>query len=195
MFKGKYSTIKNIVYLIILGLHGFFYSVFLYYTRFNILIFFLSYSSFVSLLSLAFYSFLASKKYFYHFYITIILSSLPFVFLLEYSELLIVPEFIILIILFFRGTEQSEKYLQIRVNKKASLYQHDPAILRYNTPALDILGLKMDLMWNPNGTLPIEAEKKSSDNINFNILISFVLGSIYFFCSVFAVIDYYDLFF
>ena len=89
----------------------------------------------------------------------------------------------------------SEKYLQIRVNKKANIYQHDPAILRYNTPALETLGLKMDLMWNPNGTIQIESERKPSKKNNFSIIISFVLAAIYFSCSILAVSNYYGIFF
>ena len=181
------------IYFAILALHSLFYLVSLYYTWFNSLVFILSLSSSISLISLALYSYLISKVYFYQFYIAIILSSIPLAFLFEYGAILIVPELIILLILFLRGTEQSVKYLQTRVNKKANLFQHDPAIVRYRGPVPLNLGLQMDIIWNPNGTIPIEGEIKPSDKNISSITVSFILAATYFFCSVIAVSNYYNL--
>lgn len=193
MFRGKYSLLKNVIYFAILALHSLFYLVSLYYTWFNSLVFILSLSSSISLISLALYSYLISKVYFYQFYIAIILSSIPLAFLFEYGAILIVPELIIFLILFLRGTEQSVKYLQTRVNKKANLFQHDPAIVRFRGPVPLNLGLQMDIIWNPNGTIPIEGEIKPSDKNISSITVSFILAATYFFCSVIAVSNYYNL--
>lgn len=198
MFKGKLSILKNSAYLIILGLHTFLYAYFLYYSWFNYVIFILSLTSLIGLISLAFYSFLASKPYFYHFYIGIIISSIPLAFVIIYSAFLIVPEVVILLILFFRGTDDSEKYIHTRINKKANLFQHDPATssrYKYSAPGPANLAVQMDIVWNPDGTIPLERETKMAEKrkINFKTqVIVFIIASVFFVCSVISVSNYFS---
>ncbi|TFG17408.1 MAG: hypothetical protein EU531_03495 [Promethearchaeota archaeon] len=198
MFKGKLSIWKNLTYLILLGVHTFLYVYFLNYSMFNYIVFILSLISFLSLICSALYSFITSKSYFHQFYIGIIISSIPFVFFNNFTAFFIAPEVVILLILFFRGTDDSKRYLQMRVNKRANLFQHDPAIIRYKGPVPVNLAIQMDLVWNPNGTLPLNNENRLLEKKAFSLkiqVIGFILATVFFVCLVLSVSNYYNLFF
>ncbi|MHA1498919.1 MAG: hypothetical protein ACTSYF_14180 [Promethearchaeota archaeon] len=113
MFKGKFSTLKNIIYLMILGLHAFLFAYFIYITLPDYVITIISSLSIASLIILGFYSFLTTKSYYFYFYIGIIISSTPLIFMVHLSAILIVPELIILFMLMYRGLTTGETYIKI----------------------------------------------------------------------------------
>jgi hypothetical protein len=152
------------------------------------------------LITLGLYSFLTSKHYYYHYYIGIIFSSIPLLFVISFSAIIIIPEVAILLILFFRGTDDSEKYIHTRVNKKANLFQHDPAISRYkySAPCPTNLATQMDIVWNPDGTIPLDHEIKMVENRTLSLknqVIVFIIASVFFVCSVLSVSNYFGLLF
>jgi len=83
MFKGKLSTLKNIIYLMILGLHAFLFAYFIFNMLPYYVITIISSLSIASLIILGFYSFLTTKSYYYYFYIGIIISSAPLIFIVN----------------------------------------------------------------------------------------------------------------
>ena len=181
MFKGKLSTLKNITYLMILGLHTFYFACFIYNTLPDYVITIISSLSFASLIILGFYSFLTTKFYYYYFYIGIIISSFPVMFIVHLSAILIVPELIILTILLLNGLEQGSVYYKMRVDKKANLFQHDPAVTHLRSGVYATTAFRMDEVWNPDSTLPIRSEDKllekktsSVKMLLFSFLLTFV---------------------
>ena len=174
MFKGKLSTLKNNIYLIILELHSFLFAYFIYNTLPDYVITITSSLSIASLIILGFYSFLTTKSYYYYFYIGIIISSVPLLFLessifFYLSAILIVPEFIILSVLLFNGLEQGSVYYKMRVDKKANLSQHDPAVTYMRSGVHPTLAFRMDEVWNPDSSLPNRSEEKLLEKKTFSM--------------------------
>ena len=191
MFKGKSSILKNIIYLTLLGIHAFLFVYFLYNTFLNYIIIIISSLTIVSLITLAFYSFLSTKSYYYYFYIGIIICSAPIIFIVPLSAILIVPELIILVILMLRGIDEGTSYYyKMRVNKKANLFQHDPAVTNFRSATPKSLAFRMDEVWNPDNTLPMPKSdvclKKNNLKVKMQI-ITFLLTIVYFICSVISV--------
>ncbi len=189
MFKGKLSTLKNITYLMILGLHTFYFACFIYNTLPDYVITIISSLSIASLIILGFYSFLTTKSYYYYFYIGIIISSFPVMFIVHLSAILIVPELIILTILLFNGLEQGSVYYKIRVDKKANLFQHDPAVTHSRRPDAPYLAFRMDEVWNPDSTHPIRSEDKLLEKEASNVKMQ-LLGSLLTFVSFISLMIY-----
>ena len=188
MFKGKISILKNIIYLTLLGIHAFLFVYFLYNTFFNYIIIIISSLTIVSLITLAFYSFLSTKSYYYYFYIGIIISSAPIVLIVDLGAILIVPELIILFILLFNGLEQGSVYYKVRVDKKANLFQHDPAVTNLRSSVAPYLAFRMDEVWNPDSTLPMPNTDVSLYKGNLKMqIITFLLTIVYLICSVISV--------
>ena len=194
MFKGKFSILKNIIYLTILGVHTFLFVYFLYNTFLNYIIIIINSLTIVSLIILAFYSFLTTKSYYYYFYIGIIICSAPIIFIIPLSAILIVPELIILIILMLLGLDAGTSYYyKSRVNKKANLFQHDPAVTNLRSGAPKAVAFKMDEFWNPDSTLPMPNTDVSFDKSNVKMqIITFLLTIVYFICSVISVYTFYS---
>jgi len=197
MFKGKLSTLKNFVYLMILGLHAFLFAYFIFNTLPDYVITIISSLSIASLIILGFYSFLTTKSYYYYFYIGIIISSFPLIFIVQFSAILIIPELIILSILLINGLEQGSVYYKMRVNKKANLFQHDPAVthLRSGVPAY--LAFRMDEVWNPDSSIPLKSENKGLEKKSFNIkmqILSFLLTIVSFISFIIYVNKFYFIF-
>ncbi len=183
MFKGKLSTLKNFIYLMILGLHSFLFAYFIYNTLPDYVITIITSLSIASLIILGLYSFLTSKSYYYYFYIGIIISSFPLIFIIHLSAILIVPELIILTILLFNATEQGSVYYKLRVNKKANLFQHDPAVTHLRSRVYATTAFRMDEVWNPGSMLPIRSEDKLLGKKTSNMkmqLVSFLLTFVSF---------------
>jgi hypothetical protein len=189
MFKGKLSTLNNIIYLMILGLHTFLFAYFIYNTLPDYVITIISSLSIASLIILGFYSFLTTKSYYYYFYIGIIISSFPVMFVVHLSAILIVPELIILTILLFNGQEQGSVYYKIRVDKKANLFQHDPAVTHSRRPDAPYLAFRMDEVWNPDSTHPIRSEDKLLEKEASNVKMQ-LLGSLLTFVSFISLMIY-----
>ena len=189
MFKGKTSILKNIIYLTILGIHAFLFVYFLYNTFLNYIIIVISSLTVVSLITLAFYSFLTTKSYYYYFYIGIIICSAPIIFVVQLSAILIVPELIILLILMLRGLDEGTSYYyKSRVNKKANLFQHDPAVTNLLSGAPKSVAFRMDEVWNPDSTMPMPNTDVRLDKSNLKMqIITFLLTIVYFICSVISV--------
>ena len=192
MFKGKVSILKNIIYLTVLGVHAFIFVSFLYITFFNYLIIIISSLTIVSLITLAFYSFLTAKSYYYYFYIGIIISSAPIIFIVHLSDVLIVPELIILLILMARGLDSGTIYHKMKVDKKASIMHHDPAVFNLYS-RISVKPGRMNEVWNPDSTLPMPNIGAGLEKSNINMLIiTFLLTIVYFICSVFSVYIFYS---
>jgi hypothetical protein len=104
------------------------------------------------------------------------------------SAILILPELVVLLILILYGLESATKYNQMRVDKQANLFQHDPAVtgtLRMNPSTL---ALKMEEVWNPDSTVPTQNTEVSLDRNKLRMLIiSSLLTIAYFLCSVITV--------
>jgi len=128
MFKEKASVLKNIIYLTVLVIHAFLFGYFLSITFLTYIIITLCSLTAVSLITLAFYSFLTTKSYYYYFYIGIIICSFPIIFIVPLSAILVVPELVILVILSAYGLDSGTTYYKMRVNKQMNLFQHDPAV-------------------------------------------------------------------
>ena len=191
MFKGKTSILKNIIYLTLLGIHAFLFVYFLYNTFFNYIIIIISSLTIVSLITLALYSFLTTKSYYYYFYIGIIICSAPIIFIVPLSAVLIVPELIILLILMLLGLDEDPSYYyKMRVNKKANLFQHDPAVTNFYSATPKALAFRMDEVWNPDSTLHMPkidvCLKKNNLKVKMQI-ITFLLTIVYFICSIISV--------
>lgn len=191
MFKGKASVLTNIIYLTLLGIHAFLFVYFLYNTFLNYFSTIISSLTIVSLITLAFYSFLTTKTYYYYFYIGIIVCSFPVIFVVSFSAILIVPELIILVILTLNGLDTGTKYYKMRVNKKANLFQHDPAVTNLRSGTPKSVAFRMDEVWNPDSTVPIPNTDVSLEKSNFKLQIITGLLTIGFFTS--SVISVYIL--
>ena len=188
MFKGKTSILKNIIYLMLLGIHAFLFVYFLYNTFLNYIMTIISSIAIVSLITLAFYSFLTSKSYYFHFYIGIIMCSFPVMFVVIFSAILIVPELTILSIFILMGLDTGTSYYKMRVNKKANLFHHDPAVTNLRSGTPKSLAFRMDEVWNPDSTLPNHTADLSLDKTNVKMqIITFSLTIVSFICSVISV--------
>ena len=194
MFKEKFSILKNIIYITLLGIHAFLFVYFLYSTFLNYIIMVISSLSIVSLITIAFYSFLTTKSYYYYSYIGIIICSFPIIFIVPLGAMLIVPELIILVILMLLGLDEGTSYYyKTRVDKKANLFQHDPAVTNLRSGAPKSVAFRMDEVWNPDSTLPMPNVDGSLDKGNLKMqLITFLLTIVFFICSVFSVYNFYS---
>ena len=178
MFKGKLSTLKNNIYLIILELHTFLFAYFIYTTLPDYVITIISSLSIGSLIILGFYSFLTTKSYYYYFYIGIIVSSVPLIFMLYLSAILIVPELIILLMLMYRGLTIGETYIKV--------YEAGLTNIPTNLTTIDVIprnGSKSKEVWNPDSTLPKRSEVKRLEGKTLNVkmqLLCFILTSVSF---------------
>jgi hypothetical protein len=193
MFEGKLSVLKNLIYLILLGAHTFLFAYFLYITFQNLIVTIIETLSIVSIIALAMYSFLTTKPYYYYFYISIIVSSFPIIFIVYLASLLVVPELSILIILLWRGLNKSETYMKMRVDKKANLFQHDPAVVNPLSGVAKTLPFRMEEVWNPDSTIPIRTEETCPEKNNLRVkmqLISFSLTIVFLICSFITVYIY-----
>ncbi len=191
MFNGKVSILKNITYLSLLGIHTFLFLYFLYITFVNFTIIIISSLSIVTLITVAFYSFLTSKSYYYYFYIGIIICSFPIIAIVYLSAILIVPELVILLILSVNGVDDATIFQERRLNKQANLFQHDPAVAGMLNRNPSALSLRMEEVWNPNGTVPMLDTNVSLDKTKLKMqIVTFLLTIIYFSCSVISVYLY-----
>ena len=193
MFKGKTSILKNIIYLTILGTHAFLFVYFLYNAFLNFIIIIICSLTILILITLAFYSFLTTKSYYYYSYIGIIICSAPIIFIVPFSAILIVPELIILLILMLRGLDAGTSYYKMRVNKKENLFQHDPAVTNLRSGTPKSLAFRMDEVWNPDSTVLMLNTDVSLDTSNLNMqIITFLLTIVHFICSVISVYIFYS---
>ena len=193
-FKGKLSLLKNLGYLIILGIHTFLYSYFIYSTFFNYTITIISVISFCGLIILALYSFLKSESFYYYFYIGIIISSIPIIFTVYLSAILIVPEVLIIFFLLINSLDLGANYYKTKVNKKDKGFYHDPAISGIYRPTPGNLGLKMDEVWNPDSTIPIPKQKVDIEKTKLKMSLQFInvlLTCAFFICGLILVFNYY----
>ncbi|MBY9012583.1 MAG: hypothetical protein KGD70_09440 [Candidatus Lokiarchaeota archaeon] len=190
MFKEKASILKNIIYLMVLVIHAFLFGYFLSITFLTYIIITLCSLTAVSLITLAFYSFLTTKSYYYYFYIGIIICSFPIIFIVPLSAILVVPELVILVILSAYGLDSGTTYYKMRVNKQANLFQHDPAVTNLLSGTPKALAFRMEEIWNPDSTIQLPNTdvgfKKNNSRVKMQI-ITFLLTIIYFICSVISV--------
>ena len=190
MFKGKASILKNIIYLTLLGIHAFLFVYFLYNTFLNYIISIISALTIASLITLAYHSFLTKKSNYYYFYIGIIFCSAPIIFVVHLGAILIVPELIILLVLLARGLDSGTIYYKMKVDKKASMMHHDPAVFnRYSR--ISVKPGRMDEVWNPDSTVPMPNTDVNLDKSNLKMqLITFLLTIVYIICSVTSILIY-----
>ena len=175
-------------------LHTFLFAYFIYNTLPNYVITIISSLSISSLIILALYSFLTTKPYYYYFYIGIIISSVPLMFIAYLSAFLIVPELIILMILLTKGLEQGSVYYKMRVNKNANLSQHDPAVTNFYSGTSKTLAFRMEEVWNPDSSVSLRSEDKQLENRSFNTkmqLLSFLLTFVSFISLFIYVRNFY----
>jgi hypothetical protein len=116
------------------------------------------------------------------------MGSFPVIFVVIFSAILIVPELIILSIFMLIGLDTGTSYYKMRVNKKANLFHHDPAVTNLRSGTPKSLAFRMDEVWNPDSTLPMPNTDVSLDKSNGKMqIITFLITIVYFFCSVFSV--------
>ena len=194
MFKGKASFLKNLVYLVLLGLHTVAFIYFLLYTYLDFIPTILASISFIILIGLALYSFFASKSYYYYFYIGIVISSIPIFFIIYFSAIFIIPEVVVLVVLLFNALDQSSNYFKMRVNKEANLLQHDPAVSGIFRMTPGYPAVKMDEVWNPDSAMDMNIEIKSDQKIKSNRspqLLTVLPTSVFLICAIISVTYYY----
>ena len=194
MFKGTASLLKNLGYLLLLGLHIVVFIYFLLYTYLNFIPTILSSISFIILVGLALYSFLTSKSYWYYFYIGIVISSIPIVFIIYFSAIFIVPEVIVLVVLLFNGLNQSTNYYKMRVDKKANLLQHDPAVSGIWRMTPGSYAVKMDEEWNPDSAIDMTKEEQLDKKVKSNRslqLLTVLSASVFLICAIISGSYYY----
>ncbi len=103
------------------------------------------------------------------------------------------PPLIILFILMLRGLDTGTSYYKMRVNKKANLFQHDPAVTNLRSGAPKSVAFRMDEVWNPDSTVPMPKTDVSLDKSNLKIqIITFLLTIVFFICSVNSVYIFYS---
>jgi hypothetical protein len=171
MFEGKFSFLRNLFYLILLGLHTFLFAYFFYYTWFNYMIIISSLSS-IGLVGLALYSFFTTKSYYYYFYIGIILGSIPLVFVIYISAVLILPELIILFMLMYRGLTYGEPNIKV--------YEAGLINIPTNLTTIDVIPRK------GRGTKEFRNLEKKSLSVKM-VLISLLLTAIFFSSSIISI--------
>jgi len=95
--------------------------------------------------------------------------------------MLIVPELIILVILMLLGLDEGTSYYyKTRVDKKANLFQHDPAVTNLRSGAPKSVAFRMNEVWNPDSTLPMPNIDGSLDKGNLKMqLITFLLTIVF----------------
>ena len=194
MFKGKVTFLKNLGYLLLLGLHTVIFIYFLLYSYLDFIPTILCSITFIILIGLALYSFLTSKSYFYYFYFGIVISSIPIVFVIYFSAILIIPEVLVLVVFLFNALDQSSNYYKMRVDKEANLLQHDPAVsgMLRNTPGYP--AFKMDEVWNPDSSIDTPKEEKRDEKVKKNRspqLLTVLSASVFLICAIISVSYYY----
>jgi len=100
---------------------------------------------------------------------------------------LIVPELIILLILMARGLDSGTIYYKMKVDKKASIMHHDPAVFNLRGRIALNPG-RMNEVWNPDSTVPMPNTGASLKKSNLKMqIITFLLTIVYFICSIISV--------
>jgi len=108
-----------------------------------------------------------------------------------FSAILIVPELIILSILTLLGLDTGTSYYKMRVNKKANLFHHDPAVTNLRSGTPKSLAFRMDEVWNPDSTLPMPNTDVSLDKSNVKMqVITFLITIVYFISSSISVYNF-----
>ena len=147
---------------------------------------------------MAFYSFITNRSYYYYFFIGIIISSVPIIPVIYLIAFLIIPELIILVILLLNGLEQGPNYYKMRVDKKAYILQHDPALTYYRSPfqlgkerspVAIPLTFRMDEVWNPDSSIPLKSEDKNIEKKMFNLKIQLIVFLLTIVCLIFSIIS------
>lgn len=159
MFKGKVSFLKNLGYLLLLGLHVVIFIYFLLGTYLDYIPTILTSTSFINLVGLVLYSFLKSKTYYYYFYFYMIISSIPFILAFPISGYLIVPECIIIIILLLDRIEREPEYYKMRVNKNGNAFHFDPGVGVNGT-----IAFRMNEIWHPDNSIPLKSKDKKIES-------------------------------
>ncbi|MBY9003467.1 MAG: hypothetical protein KGD73_05815 [Candidatus Lokiarchaeota archaeon] len=119
----------------------------------------------VGLVTLAFYSFLTTKSYYYYFYIGIIISSIPLIFVVYISSVLIVPELIILLTLIYRGLTIGETYIKT--------YEAGLTNIPTHLTKTDFIPKNINYR-QPESTTSIKNRNNNLENKNYNVKILIV---------------------
>lgn len=175
-----------------MGLHAFIFTYFLLNAFVNLTFTILSSIAFISLIGVGFYTFLASKSYFFYFYIAMIISSIPLILVIPYSGFLTIPESIILVLLLISSLEQGSNYYKMKVNKKGNVFHHDPGVthltygMQGSVPAAS--AFRMDEVWNPDSSVPLKSENKMLESKAFNKKMQVLGAIIALICFTFSLI-------
>jgi hypothetical protein len=91
-----------------------------------------------------------------------------------------------------RGLNESTIYYKMKVDKKASVMHHDPAVFNVRGRIALNPG-RMNEVWNPDSTLPMPNTNVSLDKSLVKMqIITFLLTIVYFICSVISVNNFYS---
>jgi 3D (Asp-Asp-Asp) domain-containing protein len=83
-----------------------------------------------------------------------------------------------------RGLDEGPIYYKMKVDKKASVMHHDPAVFNLYS-RISVKPGRMDEVWNPDSTLPMPNTDVSLDKSNLKMqIIIFLLTIVSFICSV-----------
>jgi hypothetical protein len=142
----------------------------------------------VGLTILAFYSFLTNRSYYFYFLIGIVIGSIPIIFIINLGAVLIIPELSLLSILLVRSLYDSSFYYKSKVDKKASATHQDPAVFNMRSRfGMSSTG-RMNEVWNPDSTLPVQKIDPSVEESNPKMQIfTFLLAGILLICSLISV--------
>jgi hypothetical protein len=98
---------------------------------------------------------------------------------------------VILLILAINGVDDATLYQERRANKQANLFQHDPAVAGMLNMNPSALSLRMEEVWNPNGTVAMRDTDVSLDKSKLKMqIIALLLTIAYFICSLISVYIY-----
>ena len=84
----------------------------------------------------------------------------------------------------FNGLEQGSTYYKMRVDKKANLFQHDPAVTHLRSEVHPYLAFRMDEVWNPDSSLPNRSEEKQLEKKTFSMNMQILSFSLTIVCLI-----------
>ena len=111
MYKGEWSSLKNAGVFILIGIHSFILALCFFNKWINPISIFCLFAG-GSLIVLALITFMINKYYYYYFLIGFVVGSIPVIFFLPYSSIIIIPEVILLLSLMFRSLTKGETYIK-----------------------------------------------------------------------------------
>ncbi|MFX0033959.1 MAG: hypothetical protein ACFE8E_08005 [Candidatus Hodarchaeota archaeon] len=112
--------------------------------------------------------------------------------------MLLIPELVFLYLLTLRGPSPGQMYTRMKASKQQHLPYYDLAVTRMYGMAPGYPGVKMDEVWNPDSTKPIDDEEKvisikKKQSMWKVTMISLICTISFSICSIESLIIYFQL--